>query len=378
MHLLRWATILASSGSVALTAVLFADGARPRPALAAPLDTPVVTASDSTATVPVGAPLPAKSDSTAEAPILTADWRDAPEIPRPLPPLPEGPFEGYRRGEDPLWAEGAGWPVAGPEPLPGALLPHNRIVAYYGNPRSRRMGALGETDPVEMRRRLEEQVEAWREADPETPVVPALHLIAVVAQQDPGPNEEYRSIMPASLIEEIHGWAREMGAILFLDVQAGLGDLEALVHGLEPWLALPDVHLGVDPEFNMESGARPGTRIGTLGADEINRLSGWLEGLVVEHDLPPKVLVVHRFTQRMVGNATDIALRPEVQVVMHMDGWGEPWLKRATYHDVIVREPVEFAGFKVFYHNDSKGGEPVMTPADILRLRPIPLYIQYQ
>ena len=35
------------------------------------------------------------------------------------------------------------WP-AGPVPLPGAILPAKRIVAFYGNPLSKRMGALGE------------------------------------------------------------------------------------------------------------------------------------------------------------------------------------------------------------------------------------------
>ena len=30
------------------------------------------------------------------------------------------------------------WPVKGPAPLPGSLLPNNRIIAYYGNPLSKR------------------------------------------------------------------------------------------------------------------------------------------------------------------------------------------------------------------------------------------------
>jgi hypothetical protein len=63
---------------------------------------------------------------------------------------------------------------------------------------------------------------------------------------------------------------------------------------------------------------------------------------------------------------------------MHMDGWGAPWLKRDSYRDYIVREPVQYTGFKLFYHNDTKNGDPLMTPADLLRLAPRPLYIQYQ
>jgi hypothetical protein len=56
----------------------------------------------------------------------------------------------------------------------------------------------------------------------------------------------------------------------------------------------------------------------------------------------------------MVTNAKQIKFHPEVQVVMNMDGWGAPWLKRDTYRDYIVREPVQFAGFKLFYHNDRR------------------------
>jgi hypothetical protein len=80
----------------------------------------------------------------------------------------------------------------------------------------------------------------------------------------------------------------------------------------------------------------------------------------------------------MVTNYDDIVLRPEVQIVMHMDGWGAPWLKRDSYKDYIVKEPVQYAGFKLFYHNDTKAGDPLMTPTDLLRLTPRPLYIQYQ
>ena len=36
------------------------------------------------------------------------------------------------------------WPVKTPYPLPGALLPYNRIIAFYGNLYSKRMGILGE------------------------------------------------------------------------------------------------------------------------------------------------------------------------------------------------------------------------------------------
>ena len=44
----------------------------------------------------------------------------------------------------------------------------------------------------------------------------------------------------------------------------------------------------------------------------------------------------------------------------------------------MVRHPVQYTGFKLFYHNDTKKGDPLMSPADLLRMEPKPLYIQYQ
>src|SRR4051794_23082968 len=42
------------------------------------------------------------------------------------------------------------WPnPAAPAPLPGSILPAKRIVAYYGNPLSKRMGILGEVPQAE-------------------------------------------------------------------------------------------------------------------------------------------------------------------------------------------------------------------------------------
>lgn len=285
----------------------------------------------------------------------------------------------YRAGEDPDFAARMGWPVIGPEPLPGAILPHNRVVAYYGNPLSRRMGVLGEYDPEEMLARLDQAVEEWAAADPETPVIPALHLVTVVAQADSGRSGKYRLRMRDSLIEQVAEWAETRDALVFLDVQVGLSTLEEELPRLLPFLKRPNFHLGIDPEFSMKDGTPPGKRIGTFDAADINYATELLAEWVREYDLPPKILVVHRFTQRMVTNYDQIVLRPEVQIVMHMDGWGAAWLKRDSYRDFIVREPVQFTGFKIFYHNDVRQeGWRLMTPEEVLRLRPVPVYIQYQ
>lgn len=285
----------------------------------------------------------------------------------------------YNSGESPEYAQKCGWPVNCPPLLSGSILPSKRIVAYYGNPLSKRMGALGEYPKDEMLRRLKGEVAKWQAADPATPVQPALHLIAVVAQGAPGKDGKYRMIMPDKIVNQVYGWAKEAGAVMFIDIQTGHDDIRAVLPRFEWILKNPDVHLGIDPEFNLiKSGKKPGTKIGTYNGADINYASGYLKDLVKKYNLPPKVFTVHRFTRNGVTNSKSIVLRPEVQIVMHMDGWGAPWLKRDSYKDYVVAEPVQYTGFKLFYHNDTKKGDPLLTPQEVLKLNPKPLYIQYQ
>jgi hypothetical protein len=283
-------------------------------------------------------------------------------------------------GTNPLFAIENRWPVNTPPPLPGSILPYNRVVAYYGNPTSRQMGVLGEYPRDEMLTRLDHEVQRWREADPSTPVIPALHLVAVVAQADAGPSGMYRVQMRDSAVAEVHHWIQARHGLFFVDVQVGLDQIQRLAPRFEWILRNPDVHFAVDPEFMMghNGGRRPGTRIGSMPAADINWTIQFLAGIVERYHLPPKILVIHRFTRDMVPDAQNIRLDPRVQVVMDMDGWGAPWLKRDSYRDYIVRHPVQFTGFKLFYHNDTKKGNPLMTPAEVLQLRPVPRYIQYQ
>ena len=264
-------------------------------------------------------------------------------------------------------------------PLDGAILPFKRIVAYYGNLYSKRMGVLGEYPPKELWRRLNIEVKAWEKADSTTPVQPAIHYIAIVASGTPGKDGKYRTRMPAHQIDSALAIAKMGNAIVFLDIQVAQSNVKAEVPTLEKYLKMPQVHLGIDPEFSMKDGHRPGTKIGTMDATDINFCSNYLAKLVRDNNLPPKILIVHRFTQGMVRNSKNIALHPEVQMLMNMDGWGEPILKRSTYKLYIYKEPVQFTGFKLFYKNDLKKAPHVMlTPQDLLKLKPQPIYIQYQ
>jgi hypothetical protein len=275
---------------------------------------------------------------------------------------------------------GQAWPPAQPLPHGGAILPFNRIIAYYGNFYSTRMGVLGEFDRATVLAQLASTSAAYEAADPDTPVVPAIHYIAMVAQGEAGADGMYRNVMPDEHIERAISMAEEIDGIAFIDLQIGLSTIQRELPQFRKYLALPNVHLGIDPEFAMApSGAPPGTVIGTFDAADINFVIDWLSEIVRTEQLPPKVLVVHRFTTNMVTNYQDIRPTPEVQVVIHMDGWGPKQLKRNTHATVVEPEPVQFAGLKIFYKNDRlPPSTGIFTPEEAVELHPEPIYIQYQ
>jgi hypothetical protein len=270
------------------------------------------------------------------------------------------------------------WPVKDEYPLPGAILPFKRIVSFYGNLYSKQMGILGELPPAEMLAKLQQEAAAWQQADTMMEVVPALHYIAVTAQVSPGKGSKYRLRMPFHQIDSILKMAEKINAIVFIDIQVGLSTLQQEIPELEEYLKMPNVHLGLDPEFSMKGGQAPGKVVGTFDATDINYASEYLAKLVKENNLTPKVLIIHRFTKGMVTNYQQIKTRPEVQIVMDMDGWGHPPLKFSTYKQFIYKEPVQYTGFKLFYKNDIKNNGRLLTPQEILALKPQPVYIQYQ
>jgi hypothetical protein len=339
----------------------------PRPVVIAKSAPPVPATSDSlkadTTKTDSTRPHTSASDSTRASAAVSGKTKSVPALARSKSRFNISP------------RDSALWPVKGPEPLPGALIPEHRIVAFYGNPLSKRMGILGEIESEQMLQRLEQKATEWAAADSGQKVLPALHLIAIVAQGYPGPARKYRLQMPDSVIERVAQWAEERGWVLILDIQTGVSTIEQELPVLVPYLKRPYVHLALDPEFAMKDGKRPGTDwMGRMDASEVNHAVDVLAKIVEEYQLPPKMLVVHRFTRNMLTNASQIRLDPRVQVVIDMDGYGPPGSKMGAYRWFVVRHPVQYTGFKLFFKND----RPMMTPEEVLDLYPRPMYIQYQ
>ncbi len=267
------------------------------------------------------------------------------------------------------------WPVNSPIPLPGSIVPFSRIIAFYGNLYSKGMGVLGALPEKTMLDKLSKTVEEWNAVDTVLHSIPALHYIAVTAQPEPGAGNKYRLRMPFSQIDKVIRMADTINAIVILDIQPGHSNVESEIPQLRKYLQMPNVHLGIDPEYSMHGESIPCQRIGTLDAKDINYAATYLADLVKEYNLPPKILVIHRFTKDMMTNYAKIETRPEVQIIINMDGFGSPAHKKDTYQSCVVNQPVQFAGFKLFYRQDVP---TMMKPADVMRLNPRPVYIQYQ
>jgi hypothetical protein len=271
------------------------------------------------------------------------------------------------------------WPVARTYPNPGAILPFNRVVAYYGNFYSTAMGVLGEYPEPQVEAMLASTTAQWQAADPSTPVIPAIDYIAVTAQGSAGSDGMYRARMPDSQIQKALDMANQMHGLLILDIQVGLSNVQTEIPLLKQWLQYPNVEIAIDPEFSMKDGTPPGKEIGTFDASDVNWVANYMASIVKQNNLPPKILVVHRFTEDMVTNTKKIAPLPQVEIVMDMDGWGFPAKKVNTYQQVIEPEPVQFTGFKLFYKADLQApAYRLMTPQEVLSLTPAPSFIQYQ
>jgi hypothetical protein len=256
----------------------------------------------------------------------------------------------------------------------GSLLPGCRVVAFYGNPMSRRMGILGEIKPDSMLDKLAKQAAAYAAVDSGRPALPALELIATVAQGGPGKSGLYRARMPDTLISRVMGWADAHHYLVILDIQTGRSTMAAELVPLMKWLSKPNVHLALDPEFSIGTKKIPGKVIGRIDAADVNAVSTVLAALVDSLKLPPKMLIVHRFTTPMLSNHQKIKLDPRVQIVIDMDGFGPPRLKYGSYKAYVHDRPVQYAGFKLLYKND----KPMLTPAQVMEMDPVPLFIMYQ
>ena len=253
-----------------------------------------------------------------------------------------------------------------------SVLENSFLVTWYGNPHTGAMGVLGQYSGEDLANRLQKQADAYSDLTDKR-VVPAYQLIAVVAQDNPGTDGKWRRRESGDVIGSMLQQARDHGFKLILDVQVGQSTVQDELAYLQPWLEQPDVYLALDPEFDMWAGQTPGIEYGHMNSYEVNYAIHFLDGIIRQDNLPPKVLIVHQVTLRMLPDKENISRSPLLDIVLDMDGFGSQALKLDTYK-AVMSQPLEYAGVKLFYDQDPG----MFTPQDVINLNPRPSVVIYQ
>ncbi len=250
-----------------------------------------------------------------------------------------------------------------------------QIVSFYGHPDVPAMGVLGHGPPAQVAARVTAWAERYDRFNGARPAVGAFHLIVGVAQVWPTAEGDWLGHFRHERIAEYVEAAREHGLLLFLDTQIGWSDPLAEVRRLEPFLREPFVHVAIDPEFATEHlGVAPGLAIGSVSAQQVNEVQAYLAGLVREEGLPPKILMVHQFTDWMLLDREQVEDHPQVELAIDMDGFGLARVKVDGYERWALTAPSERPAFKLFFDQDT----PVMTPEEVQTLDRPPDIVIYQ
>jgi hypothetical protein len=255
------------------------------------------------------------------------------------------------------------------------IFPQHRLVGFVGYPGSSALGRLGIGDLDTRAGEIERIAEPYAAG---RTVLPVLELVSTIVHGEPGSDGRYRSRVPDRIIAAHLAAARKVKGILLLDIQPGRADVLDEVRAYARWLGEPDVGVAFDPEWAMGPGQLPMRVFGHTTGSEVNEVSAYLSGLVRAKKLPEKVFVVHQLAPSILRDEKAIRAYPGVVLVKSVDGIGSRAMKESTYRKLTVGMPkAVHAGFKLFYSEDRRFG-PLMTPAQVLALRPQPEYVLYE
>jgi hypothetical protein len=254
----------------------------------------------------------------------------------------------------------------------GSILAAHRLVTYYGNPWSGQMGILGQLGKGELVAALQRRAGLYEDAGGKA-ARPAIHMVVTTAQASPGDDGLYRARMPASVIREYVQLAADNNMLFIADVQVGLSTVQDEVAAIEGFLEQSNVHLALDPEFDMWGKQRPGRELGHMTAAEVNH------GIAVMADIAArtgvqKILIIHQFAASMLPDKGAIGGDPNVDLAIVMDGFGGQQIKIDHYNAYVRDSAIPFGGIKLFFDWDT----PLMTASQALSLSPPPDVIIYQ
>ena len=255
------------------------------------------------------------------------------------------------------------------------MLPDYRLVGFAGVPGSAAMGRLGIGSLDD---RAKELVRVGKPFADGRKVMPVLELIATIVQPQPGRDGKWRSRVSPQVVDDYLAAARKVNGILLIDIQPGRADFLDEVKSYERWLTQPDVGVALDPEWAMGPGQVPMKVFGHTTGRKIDDVAGYLASIVKKHDLPEKALVFHQLRVSIVSDEKAIRDHPGVAIIKSVDGIGNRAEKTKTWTALTKNlPPAVHPGFKLFYEEDAQHGK-LMTPKQVLALRPEPDYVLYE
>jgi hypothetical protein len=256
------------------------------------------------------------------------------------------------------------------------IFPRYRLVGYAGVTGASTLGRLG-TGPLDQR-----VAEIERRAKPYADgreVLPVVEVIATIVQGSPGRDGNYRVRLTDAQIAKYHKAARKHRAVMLLNLQPGRSEFITEAKAFQKWLKEPDVGVALDPEWAMDHGQRPGGVYGHTTGAELDEVARYLSGLVKQYNLPEKVLVYHQVARSVVRKESGLKDHDGVVLIKSVDGLGYPGPKKNTYRVVNNSTPkFVHAGFKLFFTEDLRHGGRLMTPKEVLGLKPRPEYVMFE
>ncbi len=276
-------------------------------------------------------------------------------------------------------------PSPTPEPMPELpqggyeIFPEYRLVGYSGvkGDVNEDMGRLtGDLDA-----RCKEIQRVSRQYEYGKRVMPVFEYIPVVVHGDPQSDGTYRTRVKDKDVQEYLDAARRCDALLLLNIQPGRSEFMPEMKHYEKFLREPDVGVALDPEWAMDPGEVPGVNLGRTDGPELNEAAIYLSQIVADNNLPEKAMVFHQFNFEAVEKIKGLKPQPGIALIRSIDGLGGPEAKVEEYNALIKNQPKwVHPGFKLFYKEDTSPpwGSRLMTPKEVMRLKPRPDYVLYE
>jgi len=260
------------------------------------------------------------------------------------------------------------------------------IVGYYGRPGAESLGVLGQHSVEELMPLIKAKAGGYAKLTGKK-AIPAFHLIYGLATSDPGSDKDFIYPLSDHKVMEYINAAQDNEFAVIIDLQLGGMPPQQAVQSVLKYLQYDNVHLAIDPEFEVNGlDVPPGKVIGHITGEEINMVQSAMRDYLTKNDIQEnKILIVHMFRKSMVSHKDVVKKYGNIDLIMNLDGHGSPQLKVKIYNSLYTEKAASnvSGGLKLFFNED----KPVMlTPRQVMGMEDIgnarilepPIYINFQ